>query len=254
MNTASKTITSSYPPSRHAVAGGCMRSILLMSCLPLYANDYIVYSPVVVAGQNEIESRAALDQGGHPSVPGAWEEDLSIAHGMSAWWKSEIYFLKEAASTQTPPRLLGYEFENTFQAAAQGRYAFTPGFLLSYEKSRQAGVPDALEMGPLFERQEGALKQDLNLIWESALQHDVPTQPGWRAAYAARYRYSDAWQPGVEAYLRHSDHSNQIGPTLSGEWPQHRGDELEYSFGAVFGCNHSAARVTWILRLEEEFN
>lgn len=248
------TLRPAMPVQTDRYAGLLMSHLALLTCSSIYANDYIVYSPIVVAGQNEIESRAASNQGGSALAQGAWEEDLSIAHGMNSWWKSEIYFLKDAGAAHTPPQQLGYEFENTFQWAETGRYALTPGFLLSYEKSRQAGVPDALEMGPLFERQDGALKQKLNLIWEADLHHDLLGRPGWRAAYAASYRYRDAWQPGLEAYLRPSDHSNQIGPIFSGEWPHHHGDELEYSMGAVFGCNRSAPQVTWILRLEEEFN
>ncbi len=217
------------------------------------ANDYIVYSPLVVAGQNEIESRAYLNQDGQGPGHGLWENDVSLAHTLNSWWKTEVYVLELAGAQQTAQQRLGYEFENTFQLAELGRYAWTPGFLLSYEKSTRASVPDHLEAGPLLERQDGRILQDLNLIWEHEISPRFAGKPGLRTSYSWHFRYTDLLQPGLEAYLRPSDQSYQLGPTLHGELPGASGHELEYSLGVVFGCNSDAPAMTWLAHIEYEF-
>lgn len=226
---------------------------LLLLSLPVWAgNDFVVYSPRVVQGQNEVEARGFYNQDGNPAQDGKSEYDFSAAHSFTSWWKAELYFIKGARDPGAGNKLVGYEFENTFQLAPSGRYFVTPGFLLSYEASTQTGEPDEIEFGPLFERQDGRFTQRLNLIGERQVGGGASTKTEFRTAYSLSYRYSAPLQPALEVYLRPDDDSYQAGPVLYGELYTHAG-ELEYSLGAVFGVNRDAPDTTWIARFEYEF-
>lgn len=216
-------------------------------------NDFVIYSPRVVQGQNEAEARGFYFQDGGASTDGEYAYNVSAAHTFTPWWKFEVYFLNAERQPGATPHLVGYEFENTFQLAAQGRFFVTPGILFSYEPSTVAGQPDSVEFGPLFERQDGRFTQRLNLIWERQVGGGAAGKPEFRAAYSLVYRYRAPLQPALEVYLRSSDHSYQLGPVLYGELYGSRGGELGYNFGAVFGANRHAPDVTWIARVEYEF-
>lgn len=234
-----------------------LKTILLLhvAALPLsaYANDYVIYSPRVVQGQNEIEARGFYYQDGNPALDGQSEYDISAAHSFTGWWKGEIYFLKGARDPSAGSKLVGYEFENTFQLAAEGKYLVTPGFLFSYEANTATGAPDTIEFGPLLERTDGRVTQRLNLIWEREIGGGASGKTGFRTTYSAGYRYTALLQPTLEVYLRTTDDSYQVGPVLHGELYTGDSGEIEYNLGAVFGTNHAAPDTTWIARFEYEF-
>lgn len=217
------------------------------------ANDYVVYTPRVVQGQNEVEMRGFYDQDSSPRRGGSSEYDLSFAHAFTSWWKPEIYLVRGVRSPGAGNNLVGYEFENTLQLAPEGEFFVTPGFLLSYEANTRTGKPDNVEFGPLLERQDGRFTERLNLIWEHQVGGGASGKTGFRTAYSLSYRYTALLQPAVEIYLRPTDHSYQAGPLLDGEWKEPSGRELEYNIGAVFGANADAPSVTWLARLEYEF-
>lgn len=216
-------------------------------------NDYVIYSPRVVQGQSEVEARGFYNQDGNPAQDGKSEYDLSAAHSFTSWWKAEIYFIKNARDPGAGGHLSGYEFENTFQLASPGKYFVTPGFLFSYEAQTQTGVPNEIEYGPLFERQDGRVTQRLNLIFEREVGGGASGKTEFRTAYSLSYRYTARLQPALEVYLRPDDDSYQLGPVLYGELYTHGGSEIGYNLGAVFGANRAAPNVTWIARFEYEF-
>lgn len=230
-------------------------SLICIAALPLaaHANDYVIYSPQVVRGQNEVEARGFYYQDGNPALDGRSEYDVSAAHSFTSWWKGEIYFIKGVRDPGAGNTLVGYEFENTFQLAPQGKYFVTPGFLFSYEASTVSGAPDTVEFGPLVERTDGRVIQRLNLIWEREIGGGASGKPGFRTTYSAGYRYTALLQPTLEVYLRPTDDSYQAGPVLYGELYTGNGGEIEYNFGAVFGTNRTAPDTTWIARFEYEF-
>lgn len=217
------------------------------------ANDFVIYSPKVAAGQNEFEARGFYYQDGNPGTDGEFGYNVSAAHAFTSWWKPEIYFLNGEHEPGGVTRLEGFEFENTFQLAPVGRFFVTPGFLFAYEASTVAGAPDKAEFGPLFERQDGRFIQRLNLIWEREIGGGASGKPGFRTTYSLTYRWRLPLQPTLEAYLRPSDDSYQVGPMVYGELYTSGGVEIEYQLGAVIGTNRAAPDTTWIGRFEYEF-
>lgn len=233
-------------------------SALLSTCLTLgmpaaRADDFIVYSPYVVQGQSEIEFRGHSYRDSDTSTSGSYEYLFSFAHAFTDWWKPEIYFADYQRSPGGPQYLKSREFENTFQLTSTGEFWADVGFLASYEYKVQAGNPNELEFGPLFEKRTGRFVHRLNLIWEKQIGGGADRKYEFRGAYSLSYQWKQAFAPGVEIYYRPGDDARQIGPVFYGELASSRGNELEYSAGVVFGANRGAPDQTFVLRLEYEF-
>jgi hypothetical protein len=217
------------------------------------ADDFIVYSPYVVQGQSEIEFRGDSYKDSNPSVDGTSNYQFSVAHAFTTWWRPEIYVAEYQHTPGQGQQSQGYEFENVFQMTDPGEYWADAGFLASYEYHTVNGQPDALEFGPLFEKQSGRLVNRVNFIWEKEVGADASRDYELRAAYSLSYKWSSAFQPGVETYIRPADNAYQIGPVFYGELASNEGNEFEYSAGVVFGANHGAPDQVFVLRLEYEF-
>ena len=217
------------------------------------ADDFIVYSPYVTKGQSEVEVRGYRQRDGDPSLNGARAYEISVGHALTDWWRPELYLGEYERQPGQGQQRVGNEFENTFQLTPQGEYWADAGFLLSYERNVQPGVPNAVEFGPLFEKQSGRFDHRLNMIWEKQVGGGAGNKYEFRAAYSLAYKITPAIAPGFEAYVRPSDNSYQIGPVLSGELASARGSELEYRVGVVFGVNAAAPNQTFLARLEYEF-
>jgi len=217
------------------------------------ADDFIVYSPYVMASKSEVELRGYHITDGRDGLGGS-EAALAISYGVNDWWKPELYLLKYAKGPDASGRLQGYEFENTFQLTTPGQYFADFGFLASYEHSTVADKLDAVEFGPLMEVTFGRFAHIVNLIWEKEVSSGASPNYGFRFTYSGTYAFSKALHAGIEAYGRHADGAYQAGPIASGEWkvPGITGN-LEYRVGVVFGINSSAPRQTWLAQFEFEF-
>ena len=217
------------------------------------ADDFIVYSPYIIASQNEIEVRGYRYADARPSLGGDAAE-VSVSRGVSEWWKPEIYLLKYQQSPGSGGGLLGYEFENTFLLTPPGKYWLDVGLLASFEHQTVANMPNALEFGPLIARTSGRFTHIVNLIWEKQVGAGGSSHSEFRSSYFGTYAVSQVFRPGLEAYVRPADHAYQCGPIVAGEWHlPGTSSNLEYRVGVVLGINAHAPRQTWLARLEYEF-
>lgn len=228
-------------------------ALFILATASAHADDFIVYSPHVTAGRSEVEFRGTYTHDSSAAVDGTRTDEVSVGHAFTGWWKSEIYLAEYQRAPGQGSTFIGNEFENIFQLTPQGEYWVDTGFVLSYQHSVVAGAPSTLEFGPLFEKRSGAINHRLNLIWEKPVGALAGGQYSFRAAYSLTDRLSALKQPGIEAYLRPSDRSYQIGPVMAGELPTRLGNEFEYSLGLVFGVNARAPDQTLLARVSYEF-
>lgn len=220
---------------------------------PVRADDYIIYSPHVIATQSEVEARGYQYADSRPGYGGGAAE-VSIAHAFTGWWKPEVYLIKYQQSPGSGGQLQGYELENTFQLTDPGRYWLDFGFLASYERNTVANTPDAVEFGPLIEKTAGRFVHLVNLIWEKQVGAGASRNYEFRYDYSGTYAMSYGFRPGIEAYGRPADKSYQAGPIVAGEWhPPGTTGSMEYRVGVVFGINSDAPQQTWLARVEYEF-
>ncbi|MFC5435434.1 hypothetical protein ACFPME_02625 [Rhodanobacter umsongensis] len=217
------------------------------------ADDFIVYSPHVIASQTEIELRGYSFNDSRSDFDGQRAAELSVAHAFTDWWKPELYLAEYEKEPGARGHLVGYEFENTFQFTQPGQYWADVGLLASYGRPRDGG-PGELELGPLIEKTAGRFDHRVNLIWEREIGAGASSRTEFRYSYAGTYAVSSGFRPGVEAYGRPDDHAYQAGPVVTGEWhlPGTQGN-LEYRVGLLLGINAAAPRHTWLAQLEYEF-
>lgn len=228
--------------------------VLLIGTATARADDFIVYSPHVLATQSEIEIRSYDYGDSRAEFRGGNAAELSIAHAFNDWWKPEIYVVRYETDPGSAARLLGYEFENTFQLSQPGELWADYGFLASYEHQTVANLPDAVEFGPLIEKTAGRFDHTVNLIWEKQVGYGADGKYLFRYSYSGTYAMSAAFRPGIEAYGRPGDHAYQAGPIAAGEWHiPGTTSGLEYRVGVVLGINAAAPRQTWLAQLEYEF-
>ncbi|HKV96110.1 MAG TPA: hypothetical protein VJR90_01285 [Gammaproteobacteria bacterium] len=232
-------------------------SLVALACVCVspsaQADDYIVYSPYVVPGQSEIELRGHSFHDSDPALSGEYQYLFSFAHAFTDWWKPEVYFAEYQRSPGAGQYLKAREFENTFQLTPAGEYWADVGFLASYKYKTQAGQPNELEFGPLFEKRSGRYTHRLNLIWEKEIGGSAARSYGFRGAYSLSYQWRQWLAPGVEIYALPHDNAYQLGPVFYGELTSARGNEFEYSAGLLAGINRRAPDLTLVLRLEYEF-
>jgi hypothetical protein len=217
------------------------------------ADDFIVYSPHVFASQSEVELRGYRYADSRSDLSGSAAE-LSIARGVTDWWKPEFYVAEFEKTPGNRGYFKGFEFENTFQLTPPGKYVADFGFLASFEHNIAAGLPNAIEFGPLIEKTAGRFTHTANLIWEKEVGSGAGGKYEFRYSYSGTYAVSQAFRPGLEAYGRPGDHAYQAGPIVAGERhiPGTTGS-LEYRIGMVAGINAAAPRQTWLIQLEYEF-
>jgi hypothetical protein len=243
-----------YPSVRRPLlAMGAFMVLGLMAPHDACANDFKVYSPYVIRDRSEIEFSGYGFQDNDATLDGTRAYDFSAAYGVTDWWKPEVYFAEYGREPGGNTKLVGNEFENTFQLAPMGEYWIDPGFIASYEYAKLSGQSDTLEFGPLLEKKINRLDQRLNLIWEKEIGGGASGKYAFRSAYSIYYHATAAFQPGIEAYYRPDDNASHMGPAIRGELRSASGRELEYSVGVIFGINSGAPDQTVVTRLEYEF-
>ena len=242
------------PAMAPAAAMTAMAALLMLGASGLArADDFIVYSPHVQAQVNEVEIRGYRYGDSRTDHAGSAAE-LSISRGVNAWWKPELYLLMYKQEADTPGKLQAYEFENTFQFSPPGERWADLGFLLAYEHRTIAGMPDAIETGPLIEKTIGRFSQRLNFIWEKQVGGGASSRFEYRYSYSGTYAVSQSFHPGIEAYGRPADRAYHAGPIATGEWHiPGTNSNLEYRVGVALGINPAAPRQTWLAQLEYEF-
>ena len=218
-----------------------------------HADDFIVYSPHVIATQSEVELRGYSFSDGRDGVGGQRAAELSVAHAFNGWWKPELYLAEYEKAPGAGGKLVGYEFENTFQFTEPGRYWVDVGLLASYGHPKGGG-PGEFEVGPLLEKAVGRFDHRVNLIWEREVGAGAASKTEFRYSYAGTYAVTKAFRPGIEAYGRPDDNAYQAGPVVTGEWhvPGTRGN-VEYRVGLLLGINPAAPRRTLLAQIEYEF-
>ncbi len=219
-------------------------------------NDFVVYSPYVVQGKNELEVKAFGQRDARYELNNVSGYNLSVAHAFTSWWKPEVYLVAYNREPGEKYQPSGYEFENTFQLTTQGEYWADLGLLVSYAHNRQPGVSSAAEFELLFEKLSGHFDQRLNLIWGKQIGAGASGAFAFRSSYSLSYNIHDekaSYAPSIEAYYRPGDNAYQIGPVFSGELRTAHGSELEYSLGVIYGINTSAPNKTLLARIAYEF-
>lgn len=223
-----------------------------------------VYSPHVVKGELELETRGQVDFDHRESMDGAQKHKVAIGYGLTDWWFSEVYgeWEKDPESGEG----LEYEatdLENHFQLSEPGAWWIDTGLYFEYEFAAKNEHADKIEGKLLLEKQFGDFVHTVNLILEKEVNggdgvEEADLEGGF--AWNGRYRWQPWLEPGLEWHsdlgeLAHTgsfdDQKHQLGPVIYGKIAHH----VKYDIGYLFGVSDAApdGEIKWIVEWESFF-
>lgn len=216
-------------------------SLLLLAAHAVAGPEDYMHTPVVEQGETEfgvkygrLRSSASERQGSAVA--------LGIGHTFTAWWSSEIYLLYDRSNIGSTS-FDAFEWENTFQLTPTGRYTVEVGFLTELERPQDRSEGYELIFGPLFQKDFGALRGNLNILFTR--QFDTAearsTEIGYQ--FQARYKLSDSFGAGMQAFgemgkwnnwAARDAQSHRVGPAVFGSFALGEEHRLVYDAAILF--------------------
>ena len=187
--------------------------------LPASAEDLKIRSPVVEAGEVELENNFTFSQGHKTAVH-------ELEYGFTSWLKLGI----EAELAGDPGHGFHYDstaLEGFLQLTPQGKYWADVGLFIEYEHTARAGDPRSLTIGPLVQKQVQLPGVDslhtVNLLFGKDLGSGSVGTPNMLIRTQSIILLDPHLEPGFEYYGRislgeHGDEpQHRLGPAVVGQ-------------------------------------
>ena len=207
-----------------------------------------VYRPVVEYGETEVELRGGYIKDDGPANT-AQAYVLDLGHGITPWWFTEaVLEMEKAPDGEFEVEEL--EWENIFQLSEPGEYFLDYGLFAELKMPLEGGLPYAVEIGPMFQKEVGRLVNNLNLLAEREFGDNAlkETEIGYRLQ--SRYRSGTAVDFGVQGFGEENAHL--LGPALFGQGRLGEGYKLKWDAAVLAGLTRDAEdfRFRWQFELE----
>lgn len=220
------------------------------------ADDLKVYQPRVEKGELAAEANLNYDFDHRKEMDNYFSQVVGFEYGVTDWWQVELAgeIEKEYGDHN---KLTNYKWENIFAPWKPGENWMDVGFYVELEKGAHHDDPDNFETKLLLEKDVGKFANTANLKLEHEFGPNHETSWGSGVALQTKYRYDQAFEPGLEYYgdfgsfhdkLSFNDQSHQFGPVIEGKI-----GHVKYDTGALFGVSDAAPDATIKLNLEYEF-
>jgi hypothetical protein len=177
---------------------------------------------------------------------GAWKQKLSLAHGVTSFWQTEIEAnIARGGARRDDTEFSSLDWKNKFQFTSQKEYWMDSGVRFSYALNG-TGEADAIEIKLLAGKDIAKTAHRANLSYSREVGEDSNDDAEWDLAWHSRYKYSDYFQPGFELYsefgeigneTRFNQQNHRIGPVFSGALPL---PGAAYDAGYLFGLSNAA--------------
>lgn len=253
----------SGPPGRNRLCLLCAMTVMAASMAPpaARADEYKIYSPLVVKGENEFEFRGYDVRDSSPQVNGDQQYRASFERGITNNWVTEVY-----AVMAKPPggnlRSHNIELENRFQLTPMGKYWATFGLYQALEIPTQSGIPYELEIMPLIQKQSGRRLAIANLDFERNFGTNREHGTIFSYRLLLEYKLYQAFSPAVEFHgepgpigafhpLAAQDH--EIGPAVYGVSYFANYQTVHYSAALLFGVTRGSPDLRIVFRFGYEF-
>lgn len=225
------------------------------------AEEYKIYTPLVVKGENELEARGFYKKDNSAAQDGSQQYRLSVGRGITNNWAFEFYDVASRSPGQSL-RSRKLELENRFQLTPMGKYWANFGLLQGLEVPLESGQPYELELIPIIEKQAGRGLVAANLSFERQFGPNRAT--GTIFGYRVRFEYLlyRLFSPAVEfhgepgpigRFAAVPAQRHQVGPAFYGVGYFSNGRTFYYSTALLFGMTRDSPDMTVAFRLEYEF-
>lgn len=214
-------------------------------------------SPVVTAGEFELEGRAYHLDGNARGQDRDNEYRFSVAYSPTAFWSASIGSVVVDGARHAA-HFNQVQFESVFQLTPTGRYWADLGLSVSYEHAMRGDANDAIQLGPLMEKRFSNVVVDAQLL----ASRDISHQPNYSLSYSwqVKWQARPALAFGLQGFGERefgSDPSgapaalatdgpvfgqgDRAGPALFGHIPLDDDAPISYQLGLLFGLNSGAA-------------
>jgi len=207
-----------------------------------------VYRPLVEFGETEIEFRSGYVKDEREQVDGAQAYVIDFGHGVTTWWFTEavLELEKEPDASLEAEEL---EWENIFQLTEQGEYFLDLGFFAELKLPLEVEYPYGLEIGPMFQKETGALTHNLNLLAEWAFGNGFQTENEFGYSLQSRWRTGATVEPGLQGFGAKDAHL--LGPAVFGHGRLNERSKFKWDAALLAGVTDEAE--DWRLRWQLEF-
>ncbi|MES1926214.1 hypothetical protein [Salinisphaera sp. T31B1] len=241
-------------------------SIVLLCLSPTCGADVgpddEIYSPMVEAGEAELEARYYHLDGNRHGDNHAREYRLELGYSPTGFWRASVSPVI-VDGFDSVARLAQVQIENVFQLTPAGNPWVDLGLFLSYEIATVDDADDELVVGPVFERRLGTLTLRANVFVDRAITSapDIGLSYGWQASWPAGKRIAFGVQGfGEREFADEEDDDataayapgDRLGPALFGTIPVDDEASLNLQLGLLWGLGHAAADHTLRLAIAYE--
>lgn len=208
-----------------------------------------IYDPYVQATERELELRTI-----YQTDDKAVEDNIlrqRVGYGFSL--NDRVFAEAYAIGSRLPDQsfdLEGYELEAKIQLTEQGEYSTDWGVLIEYERQISESIAE-LATTLLASRQWGNWVGTLNIGVEYEFGSDITDEIDRFANLQWRYRYAEAFEPGVEMYA--DEFTRGIGPVFTGTVRGNNNNKWYWEAGLIAPLNDTTPDQTFRFLLEFEF-
>ena len=208
-----------------------------------------VYRPVVEFGETEIELRGGyIKDDGPANTTQAYV--LDFGHGVTPWWFTEAVMELEK-EPDGHFEVEEIEWENIFQLSEPGEYVLDYGLFAELKIPLASGLPYAVEIGPMFQKEFGRLVSNLNLLAERQFGDNAVRETEIAYRLQSRYRSGAAVDFGVQGFGEENAHL--LGPAVFGQARLGERNKFKWDAAVLAGLTEDAEDFRFRWQLEFEF-
>ncbi|MDH5527405.1 MAG: hypothetical protein OEY97_08885 [Nitrospirota bacterium] len=229
---------------RSVLAGLLLAAPLVAMTAPAEAKK-MVYSPIVHAGEKELEYYVDWHEakGSGTTVLG---HELELAYVYSDKDTLALYGVWDQQSAggggTDATQFAKWKIEWIHQLFEQGERSWDAGIYVEYQISADTASADKIELKPLFQKSFDKLTLTLNGVLEKKLDGVSPTEGGYAAQL--KWRLSPSLEPMLELYggvgeigdMRYKANTQLLGPVFNiglGKW-------WVWQVGALYGISDAS--------------
>jgi hypothetical protein len=217
--------------------------MLVLAPAPAQATKTIT-SPSVEKGELEVEWKGGYDVDDDSAVDGGWKQKAGVGYGLTDYWFMELALEAEKNGSGGDADFTAIEWENKFQLTNPGEYWADLGAVVELVHSLEDDGADKAEVKLLASKDTGKFTHKANVIAEREFGDHAGDETEFALNVGSRYRYSTAFEPGIEMYNEFGslsdgsgwdDDKHRIGPAAYGKI-----GNVKYDVGYLFGISEAA--------------
>ena len=231
--------------------------LLILSASCASPEAYIV-TPIVEEGEHEID----IKYGSTKTRTGEKVAALSIGYGVAvnSRWFTELYAKYQSSNGERS--FDAFAWENRFLLTEQGKYWLDVGALIEIERPKDRTEGYEVTYGLLLQKEQDRMQYNLNLMLQRHYRSPEFQQTNLMYQAQAKYRYSQAFEPGVQAmgnlgkwdsWSGGNNTQHSIGPAIFGKISVGTKRKISYNAAILRGTTLSTPKTTFRLQTEFEF-